>query len=189
MMMKRGLRAAAAVVLTAVAVLVWRTECGAQAAQVPPTADAVMATALKSAQATGRVVLIEFGASWCVWCRSFEAFVNAPEIRQIVASNFVVVNLTVQEREEKKALEHPGAQEKMDAWGGTKSGLPYYVFLDASGRKIADSNAMPDGSNIGFPATPQELQVFTALIEKTAPKLSKPDRAKIVDYLNKNLKR
>jgi len=44
---------------------------------------------------------------------------------------------------------------------------------------------MPDGANIGFPATAQELQMFVTLLDRTAPRLSKADRSKIVDYLNK----
>jgi thiol:disulfide interchange protein len=175
--------------LTMAAVLTMRGDCRAQAGNVPsPTAESIVTAALKGSQAGKRVVLIEFGASWCTWCKSFDAFVHAPDVRQIIADNYVVANLTVQERDDKKALENAGAQQKMDAWGGSKSGLPYYVFLDSAGRKIADSNAMPDGSNIGFPATPQELQTFMTLIDKTAPRLSKADRAAIVTYLNKLVK-
>jgi uncharacterized protein YyaL (SSP411 family) len=179
----------AAATLPAIVVLMMRGDCRAQAVSVPPQpAASIVAAAQKSAQAGRKVVLIEFGASWCVWCRSFDTFVHAPDVRQIIANNYVVVNLTVQERDDKKALENPGAQEKMNAWGGAKSGLPYYVFLDPAGRKLADSNAMPDGSNIGFPGTPQELQVFVALLDKTAPKLTQAGRGKIVDYLNRIVK-
>jgi thioredoxin-related protein len=154
----------------------------------PPTADAVVSSAVKSAMSGNKMVLIEFGASWCTWCRSFDAFVHAPEVRQIISDNYVIANLTVQEREDKKALENAGAQDRMDQWGGAKSGLPYYVFLNGAGRKIADSNAMPDGSNIGFPGTPQELQAFMSLLDKTAPRMSPPGRAAILAYLNKVLK-
>jgi hypothetical protein len=47
---------------------------------------------------------------------------------------------------------------------------------------------MPDGSNIGFPGTRQELQMFVGLIDRTAPKLGNADRLRIVDYLNKVVK-
>jgi len=149
-----------------------------------PAASDVVAGALKTASADRKVVLIEFGASWCTWCRRFEAFVQAPDVASIVAANYVVVNLVVQEREEKKALENPGGQEVMDKWGGAKSGLPFYVFLDASGRKIADSNAMPDGGNVGFPGNAKEAAVFLGLLDKTAPRLASADRAKVVRYLD-----
>jgi thiol:disulfide interchange protein len=159
-----------------------------QNARPPAAATEVVAAALEQATAQRKVVLIEFGASWCTWCRKFEAFVHAPDTASIVAGNYVVVNLVVQERDDKKALENPGGQTMMDRWGGAKSGLPFYVFLDASGRKIADSNAMPGGGNIGFPGNPEEAGVFLGLLEKTAPRLSKTDRAKIAGYLEASIK-
>jgi thiol-disulfide isomerase/thioredoxin len=163
----------------------------AAALQRPPgpvPATAVVSAALKTATADRKVVLIEFGASWCTWCRQFEAFVRAPEVSSIVAANYVVVNLVVQEREDKKALENPGGQDVMEKWGGAKSGLPFYVFLDAAGRKIADSNAMPDGGNVGFPGTAKEVEIFLGLLDKTAPRLGTRDRTKIASYLETTIK-
>lgn len=160
----------------------------AQSPARPAAATDVVSAALKTADAQRKVVLIEFGASWCTWCRRFDAFVHAPEVSSIVAANYVVVNLVVQERDDKKALENPGGQDVMDKWGGAKSGLPFYVFLDASGRKIADSNAMPDGGNLGFPGNAKEAGVFLGLLDKTAPRLSKSDHAKIASYLESTIK-
>src|SRR5450755_2687303 len=74
----------------------------------PPSAQSVITTAVASARAEHKVVLIEFGASWCVWCKSFNAFVHAPETERVVGNSYVVVNLTVQERGDKVALENPG---------------------------------------------------------------------------------
>ena len=68
--------------------------------KTPPPADAVVAAAVKAARARNKAVLIEFGASWCVWCRNFETFVTASDTAPIIASQFEVVNLVVREAEE-----------------------------------------------------------------------------------------
>jgi thiol:disulfide interchange protein len=149
----------------------------------PAPADTIVASAVGRAKAEDKVVLIEFGASWCTWCRSFEAFVKAPDAGPIIDANYVVTNLTVREREDKKALENPGADAAMDRWGGAGAGLPFYVFLDGTGRKIADSNAMPGGGNIGFPAVPAEIAAFLGVIDRTAPKLAKAQRDTLEAYL------
>lgn len=153
----------------------------------PVTAATIVSAALSTAAAEGKVVLIEFGASWCVWCRHFDALVHGPDTAPIVAANYIVVNLVVQERDDKKALENPGGQDMMNRWGGGTSGLPFYVFLDSSGAKIADSNAMPDGGNVGFPGTEKEVAVFLGLLDKTAPRLSADDRSTIASYLESGI--
>jgi len=172
-----------AVVLT---VLLTTTIVAAQT--TPPSAESVVAAAVKRAKAEGKVVLIEFGASWCIWCRHFETFVHAPETASINASQYVVVNLVVQERDDKVALEHPGGRDAMFEWGAANAGLPFYVFLDNEGRKIADSNAMPDGANIGFPAIKAEVEAFMMLIDRTAPKLSGSQRRTLETHLLRRVK-
>jgi thiol:disulfide interchange protein len=157
-------------------------------AQGPPTTPAparqVVAEAVRRARAENKVVLIEFGASWCKWCTHFQNFVHSPQVGATIVDNYVIANLDVLEEPEKKALENPQGEALMLEYaGGKKAGLPFYVFLDARGRKIADSNAMPDKSNIGFPATSEELAAFMALLDRTAPRLDAPRRAAIVAYL------
>jgi thiol:disulfide interchange protein len=158
-------------------------EALAQQVPTPPPADRVVEDAVALARATNRTVLIEFGASWCQWCRSFEAFVTAPDTGPIVADNYVVINLVVHEHPDKVALEHPGGAALMNRWGGAQSGLPFYVFLDGHGAKIGDSNAMPGGGNIGFPAKPDEIAAFMRVIDKTAFHLTPETREAIQSYL------
>ena len=116
-----------------------------------------MAAAVTRAKAEQKAVLIEFGASWCTWCRNFEALVRSADAGAVLARHFVIVNLIVHEDDGKKTLEHPGGNALMDEWGGAASGLPFYVFVNDTGQKVADSNAMPDGTNIGFPVAPEEI--------------------------------
>jgi len=177
------------VLLPALLVVGMASYLGPAVTAAPPTADSLVQAAVKTAQAEKKTVLIEFGASWCVWCRNFENFVKAPDTGPIITANFVVVNLTVQEEDQdKKALENPGGEKLMFTWGGARSGLPFYVFLDGKGQKIADSNVMPGGKNIGFPAVPDEIAAFMGLIDKTAPRVSAADRSVLEASLKKTAK-
>jgi hypothetical protein len=103
---------------------------------------------------------------------------NSPELHRLFARNFVLVNLDEQE--------NPGADKFLAEMGGARSGVPFIVFLDKAGKKIADSNAMPGGNNIGCPATPEEVAAFDKLLARTAPRLSAAERARISDYFTKN---
>jgi uncharacterized protein YyaL (SSP411 family) len=152
-------------------------------APAAPTASVQLEAARAAAAAGARNILVKFGASWCSWCRRFDAFVDSDEVGSIMSQHFVVVRFTVQERPEKRALNTLGAQALMDEWGGRESALPFYVFLDAAGRKIADSNAMPTGANVGYPTTAVEIQSFTRLLERAAPRMTAQDRAHIAQFL------
>lgn len=151
----------------------------------PEPATKVVETAVKRAKAENKTVWVDFGASWCGWCRKLEAFLAAPEVKDIIEKHYLIVPLTVMESANKKALENPGGEDVMKELGGDGVGLPFYAFLDGSGTKIANSLAMPNGSNIGFPANPSELDAFVSLIERTAPSLASAERERLVAYLNK----
>lgn len=153
--------------------------------RTPPAAADVVSAAVARARAERKAVLIEFGASWCTWCRNFEALVRSADAGAVLARHFVIVNLIVHEDEGKQALEHPGGNALMNEWGGATAGLPFYVFLGDTGRKVADSNAMPDGTNIGFPVTPEEVRAFLALIARSARMLSEAERDMLDRYLTR----
>ena len=160
----------------------------AQTQTPPPPAAQVVDAGVMKARAEGKTVLIEFGASWCTWCRNFEAFVASADAGRVLAAHFVVVKLTVLERGEKQSLEHSGGRTLMERWGGASSGLPFYVFLDSTGQKVADSNAMADGTNIGYPAVPAEIDAFVRVMGRAAPSMSAEDRAVLSAYLTREAK-
>jgi hypothetical protein len=129
-------------------------------------------------------VLVEFGASWCGWCHRFEAFLADPGAGKPMHDQFVVVHLVALESGENKALENPGAEDLMRRMGGG-GGIPFFFFLDGSGRKIADSNIMPGGGNVGHPNTVAEVEAFDALLRRIAPRFTDVQRATIHAYLTK----
>jgi hypothetical protein len=111
---------------------------------------------------------------------------DRPEFQKLFADNYVVVTLDVMEHDDKKVLENAGGDKVMSELGGEKSGLPFYAFVDAKGKKLADSNVMPKNMNIGYPGSPEEITAFEKLLKDTAPRLSDKQRGTLIDYLRKN---
>ena len=101
-----------------------------------------------------------------------------------------MARLDVQESGAKKlSLENPGAGELMASLGGARSGVPYYAILNEEGKKIADSNAMPGGGNIGYPAIPTEILAFRNLLKRTAPRLTDDELVPLAAYLQRPVER
>ena len=147
------------------------------------TTQKILDTARRDAQKSKRVLLIHFSASWCGWCKRLEAALESPEIGPIFTTYFLPVKLDTSEQPEKKSLENPDADKFMAQMGGAKSGLPFLVFLDARGKKLADSNVMGvKKENIGYPGAPEEIVAFINLLKKTSPKMKPEDAQKIEDY-------
>ena len=91
----------------------------------------------------------------------------------------------MKEEAPKKALENPGGNEYMAELGGADAGLPFFAFLDAAGKKIADSKALPGGQNIGDPASSEELRAFEQLLRRAAPKMAAADVATVIAHFRK----
>jgi len=137
-----------------------------------PTADAVMASAKATAAGEKKAIFLHFGASWCSWCKRLDAFLDRPDIKPVFEKYFVPIKLVVQEHDQKKALENPGADTLLQKLGGP-AGLPYFAFLDSKGQTVATS--MLNGNNIGYPAEPGEIDYFVQMMKKTAPNISEGD--------------
>ena len=148
-----------------------------------PSAREVLDAALAEAKAEHKNVLVHFGASWCTWCRHLDAMLEGPELGALFHDNYVIAHLTIMESDDKIALENPGAQELAEGSVGEIDGVPFYVFFDSDGNRLASSNAMPNGGNIGHPVTRQEIEAFVGLLEKTAPRMTAADLDEVADYL------
>ena len=151
----------------------------------PPSASEVLYSAVQKAKADQKNVLIHFGASWCSWCKHLDEMLESKEVGKVFHDNYVIAHLTIQERDEKVSLENPGAQEMANGAGARNAGVPVFLFFDSAGNRLATSMAMPDGSNIGHPVSPEEIKAFDGLLERTAPRMTAAQRKQIADYLSK----
>ena len=158
----------------------------AQTPSTVPSAETLIAEAVKTAQAQNKAIMIEFRADWCPWCARLDKARASAELSKLFNDNYVHVNMTVQEREEKVALETPGADAMLAEIGADKAGIPMIIFLDKDGKRIASSLAMPNGGNIGYPVTPEEITAFVGLLEKTAPRMTAAERKIMADWLTAN---
>ncbi len=149
----------------------------------PEKADAILHAATQQARASHRSVFLIFHASWCKWCHRLDAVLTAPDVQKIHGKYYVMTRLDVLERGRKvDSLENPGGNNVMKTFGGEKSGLPFCVVLDAKGRKLGDSNLMPDHTNIGYPGAKEELDAFGKLLKTTAPRMSAAERTEILNH-------
>lgn len=150
------------------------------AAQAPP-ARQLLGAAFEAAKASDKNVFVHFSASWCGWCHKLEAFLKTPDGQELT-KYAIDLQLVVQESGPQKVLENPGGAEMMKAWGGT-GGIPFFVFLDTTGKVLSDANNMPDKTNIGYPANPVEVKAFDDVVARGVPKMPADVRAKIMKYI------
>ncbi len=141
----------------------------------PEPADKVLKEACNQAATENKNVIIIFHASWCGWCKKFDASINDPSCKEFFDRNFVIKHLTILESKDNKHLENPGANELFEQNGGKGGGIPYFLIFDKTGKILADSKmavAKPGSetkmSNIGCPATEQEIAAFVEILKRTS---------------------
>ncbi len=162
------------------------------AQEKPESAGKIMDDAYKTAAKEGKTVMIVFHASWCGWCKKFEASVNDPSCRDYFNNHFVIKYLDILERGDKKNLENPGAIEMYNQYGGQLGGVPFFLIFDKNGTLLADSKIKPAGSdpekplqNMGCPASDEEVAAFIKILEKTS-RITNAEEASITERFKKN---
>ncbi|MCG6989650.1 MAG: thioredoxin family protein [Gemmatimonadetes bacterium] len=154
-------------------------------AAAPQPAQTLVNTAVATAEAQRKNVLVYFSASWCGWCHRFATFLASPDAGKLMHDNFVIVRLDALESKDKAAQENPGADDLLKKMsGGVPTGIPFYFVLDGSGKKIGDSLIMPGHGNVGHPAEPDEVVAFVKQLETIAPRMTPAQRKEIGAYLD-----
>ncbi len=162
-------------------------------AQSPQTADDILKTAFAKAKAEHKKVFVKFTASWCGWCKKMDASMHDATTAKFFDDNFVTVLLVVDENAANKALENPGAGAIRTKYNGDDTqGIPFWFILDHNGKLVADcyirtkgEKASEKGSNIGCPASEEEVKAFTDILKKTT-KLKDAELQIIHDRFRKN---
>lgn len=139
--------------------------------------------ALARAKAENRRVFLHFGAPWCGWCHRLESWMASAEVAPVLSKEFIDLKIdqdrTIGGSEmltamiAKVSAARPGAKV-----GG---GIPWFVFLDAKGNILADSDNAE--GNIGFPSQPAEIDHFVAMLQKSSASLSAGE----IDQLRRSL--
>lgn len=91
---------------------------------------AQIATALAKAKPEHKLVLLEFGANWCVWCHVLHAFFSSdPPVKAELDQHYVVALIDVNKDHNLATVQKYGYP--------TDIGLPVLVVLDADGHPLA----------------------------------------------------
>ncbi len=103
-----------------------------------------------------------------------------------------MARFTVDEPEEKAALNTPGGDELDKSLGGPKGSLPFFAFLDSKGGLIVSSVPPAEGGkrpgNIGHPYKPEEVDWFMAMLAKATPAMQSGEAATLEKYLRNQKK-
>jgi len=140
----------------------------------PPSAAEVMNDAFSIATKENKNVLLMFTASWCGWCHKMDKSINDISCKKIFEENYIIRHLNVDEQNEKKHLENPGAGEMKIKYYGEGQGIPYWLVFDKDGNLLSDSKIREKGEgqvggiNTGCPASEKEVAYFISILKKTS---------------------
>jgi hypothetical protein len=98
---------------------------------------------------------------------------NDKSIKPFIDKNYLIKHLTVDESEDKKYLENPGAAALRTEYHGDQQGIPFWFIIDKEGKLLADSRLHSEdgkvtGNNVGCPAQTAEVAYFIKVLEKTS---------------------
>ena len=130
----------------------------------PPSADAVLSSALDQARSENKRVLLDFRADWCVPCFQLDRFLHQPDMWAKLKQNYVIATVDLGFGQGGRELAYKLGSIEND-------GIPWIAILDQTGKVLATSTV--NKRNIGFPTTPEDKARFMALLSTASPAASR----------------
>jgi len=141
------------------------------------SAESLYNEGLARAKQEGKRAFVHFGAPWCGWCHKLEDWMAREDVAEILTKDFVDVKIDTERT-------IGGADLHKQMTENKPSGIPWFAFVDSEGEVVADSFALPDGGNLGFPYTDEEIAAFGEMLEKAAVHITPEE----IEVLLKTLK-
>ena len=135
-------------------------------APTPLDAAQVLATAQAAAKANDRLLFVHIGAPWSSWCHRLEAWMARPEVAALLAKEFIDVKID-QDRMTNGVVVAALLRQ------GKSGGIPWIALMNDRLQPIVTSDG-PQG-NVGFPAKPEEIEHFAAMLHSAKRHLSDAD--------------
>lgn len=95
-----------------------------------------------------------------------ESSLDLPQVRTLFAKDFVSCWIDVDRM--------TGGKEFIARMGAAEAGLPWWAFLDAEGKRLADADDAT-GSNVGCPYREDEIEAFRGLLLQVRKNLTEAE--------------
>lgn len=140
----------------------------------PLDARELLDDALRRAKEEDKRVIVQETATWCGPCHMLSRLLDANRVWE---QDYIWVK-----------MDHrwTGAKEVMaEIRDGAEGGIPWFAILDASGKKLATSNAPESGDNIGYPSEESGQVHFAHILNTTRQRMTEADVQSLIDAIDK----
>ena len=140
----------------------------------PLDARKLLDDALSRAKEENKRVIVQDTATWCGPCHMLSRLLDANRVWE---QDYIWVK-----------MDHrwTGVKEVMaEIREGAEGGIPWLAILDASGKKLATSNALDGGQNIGYPSEASGQVHFAHMLNTTRQRMTEADVQSLIDAIGK----
>jgi len=154
----------------------------------PQPAIEIIDHAVHQARKAHKPMLVVFQSSWSDVCKQLDSTLFLTAAKNIFEKYFVITRITVQgQSAANDSLANPGGTVMMKAFAGGEPMLPFCVFFNKRGRKIADTNVPAEQPAENFSAAKNNLDALLRAIQQCAPRIPNAQLRSLMQYFHRPL--